>query len=205
MYYGAPVTHYLLAFPICYRMYERPCGNLERSQTVYIVLRFFERKGCYVKATEILENSHQLVIRTLEDLPEEEWDLPGACGEWSVKEVLAHLTSYEHLLVDIFKTFQGEEPSSYLRETASAFDTFNEREVGKRKYETAQQVLMEYQDLQVQSTSLLTQIPEEAVERKGTMPWYRPELSLSDLINGLAAHTRTHCEQIAQFRERRRQ
>jgi hypothetical protein len=62
-------------------------------------------------------------------------------------------------------------------------------------------VLNEYQDAQVRSISLLEQIPAEKSEQKGTLPWYKPQLSLADVINNLDRHTRDHCAQIANFRQ----
>jgi hypothetical protein len=39
--------------------------------------------------------------------PEMAWETPGACGVWSVKDIIAHLASYERVLVDILTTFTG--------------------------------------------------------------------------------------------------
>ncbi|HWZ20461.1 MAG TPA: hypothetical protein VNW73_16815 [Ktedonobacteraceae bacterium] len=66
---------------------------------------------------------------------------------------------------------------------------------------TAQQVMDEYQDSQVQTTSLLMQIPAEIVRKAGTMPWYSKDCCLADFINRLYEHTCEHCEQIAVFRQ----
>ncbi len=53
--------------------------------------------------TTLLENNNLMVIRAVENLNETLWDIPGACGGWSVKDIVAHLASYEHLLVDAFQ------------------------------------------------------------------------------------------------------
>ncbi len=59
----------------------------------------------------------------------------------------------------------------------------------------------EYQDTQVQTTSLLMQIPPDEVRRIGTMPWYDQESCLADFIQRHYDHTTEHCTQIALFRQ----
>ncbi len=157
-----------------------------------------------MNAYDTLEKGHLLVIKTLDDLPETQWDVPGVCGNWSVKDVVAHLVSYEHLVVDVLNTFQGAASTprldSYINDIHKR-DEFNTTEVKAMRYHTAQQVITEYQDLQVQSTSLLGQIPAETIQRAGTLPWLGAERSLADLVNIVYEHTSEHCAQIARFRE----
>ena len=155
-----------------------------------------------MNATELLEKSNLLVIQTVDDLPETAWDIPGACGNWSVKDIIAHLASYEHIMVDVLSIFQKEQPTPYILQFLHQLDQFNKVEVEARKYETAQHVLDEYQDAQVEATSLLMQIPDEKVQERGTMPWYGEDCCMADFINRIYDHTREHCAQIARFRQR---
>jgi hypothetical protein len=53
-----------------------------------------------MNAVDILKYGQLTVLRTLDGLPESAWETPGACGVWSVKEIIAHLASYEQVLVD---------------------------------------------------------------------------------------------------------
>jgi uncharacterized damage-inducible protein DinB len=154
-----------------------------------------------MNAYDTLEKGHLLVIQTVNDLPEAQWDVPGACGNWSVKDIVGHLVSYEHLVVDVLNTFTGAASTPRLDSFIHNRDEFNATEVKAMRYHTAQQVITEYQDLQVQSTSLLGQLPAETIQRPGTLPWLGAERSLADLVNLVYEHTREHCAQIARFRE----
>jgi uncharacterized damage-inducible protein DinB len=149
----------------------------------------------------LLENSNLMVIETIDNLREAAWDIPGACGEWSVKDIIAHLASYEKVIVDVLNTYLGSQPTPYILYWAEQPDEFNATEVEARRYETAQHVEDEFQDLQVQASSLLQQIPVEKIQQKGTMPWYKPDWCLADFIEMVYAHTREHCDQIALFRK----
>ena len=152
--------------------------------------------------SEVLQNSNLLVIRALDGLPEEEWDVPGACGDWSVKDIVAHMASYEHIIIDVINTFQGGEPTPAIDQWVHSRATFNAIEVESRKYATAQQVMDEFQGAQVEATSLIMQIPPERARQTGAMPWYGKEYSLADFISQAYEHMREHCSQITLFHSR---
>ena len=149
--------------------------------------------------SEALQNANLLVIRVLDGLPEKAWDTPGVCGDWSVKDIVAHLASYEHVIVDVLNTFQGGQLTSVVERWMQSRDTFNITEVEERKYATAQQVMDEYQGTQVEATSLIMQIPAEKVQQTGTMPWYGKQHSLADFIQHMNEHIREHVAQISAF------
>lgn len=157
-------------------------------------------------AVELLDNCHLKIIQALDDLPELQWDIPRVCGDWSIKEIIAHLTSYELALAEALNAFSGQAPMSsptpYLTRLIEDGTSFNHEEVEKRRYKTAQHVLDEYNDIQVQTLSLLQHIPAEQCQQKGTMPWYGAERSLNDLITSHCNHASEHCAQIEQFRNK---
>jgi uncharacterized damage-inducible protein DinB len=152
--------------------------------------------------SEILQNGNLLVIRALDGLPEKEWDVPGACGDWSVKDIVAHLASNEHIIIDVLNTFQESETTPAIEQWVNSRAVFNKEEVEARKYATAQQVMDEFQDAQVEAASLIMQIPSEKVQQTGTIPWYGKEHSLADFISQAYEHMREHCAQITLFHSR---
>ena len=152
--------------------------------------------------SEALQNANLLVIRALDGLPEKEWDIPGACGDWSVKDIVAHLASYEHLIVDVLNTFLGGETTPIVKHWMGSRATFNAEEVEARKFATAQQVMDEFQNTQVEAASLLMQIPPEKDQQAGTLPWYGQQHSLADFIQQMYDHIREHVAQISAFHTR---
>ena len=148
---------------------------------------------------EVLQNGNLLVIRALDGLPEKEWDIPGACGDWSVKDIVSHLASYEHLIVDVLNTFLGGEQTPTIERWVNSRSRFNTEEVETRKYATAQQVMDEFQGTQVEAASLILQIPPEKDQQPGTLPWYGQKQSLTDFIQEMYEHIREHCAQISAF------
>ena len=67
-----------------------------------------------MNSLDILMYGHRLVLAVVDGLPAEEWDHPGVCGDWSIKEIIAHLASYELVLVEVLAGFDGGGPTPYL-------------------------------------------------------------------------------------------
>lgn len=155
-----------------------------------------------MNATEVLDSCHLKMIQALDDLPDEEWDVPGVCGNWSVKDIVAHLASYEYLLIDTLNTALGNEATSRLTHFVEHRDRFNAEEVAKRRYDTAQHVLDEYNDAQVESISLLERIPSETLQKVGIVPALGEQRSPNDLVNIVSKHTNEHRAHIEAFRNR---
>lgn len=159
-----------------------------------------------MNASEQLDKNHLLIIQSVDNLPELEWDIPRVCGTWSTKDIIAHLTSYEYVMADVFRTFLEESPDTpYLSRFIKQRDDFRKTEVEARRYHTAQQVIDEYEEAQTETSSLLTRTPVDMFDKVGTMPWYGAEHSLNDLIQRMGEHIQEHCAQIDAFRQREKQ
>jgi hypothetical protein len=154
-----------------------------------------------MNARDVLKYGHQTVLRTLDGLPETEWETPGVCGTWSVKDIIGHLASYEHLLVDVLTTFLDGGPTPYLEEMAAVGPLqFNDAEVALRQDKTIADVLAEYNDTYAQTMALAARIPAETYRQNGTLPWYGPEYDLDDfIVYSYYGHKREHSAQIAVF------
>lgn len=156
-----------------------------------------------MNAVDILKYGHLTVLQILDGFPESEWDTPGACGTWSVKDIIAHLASHELLLVDVLTTFRGDGPTPVLDRFFELRDKFNDGEVSSRKEQTMQEVLGEYYDAHARVMSLLAQLSPETLRQNGTLPWYGEVYALDDfLVYGYYGHKREHSAQIAAFRDR---
>lgn len=155
-----------------------------------------------MNAMDILRYGHQTVEQSLDGLPEAAWTISGACGEWSVKDILAHLTSFELLLVDVLRSVLREGPTLTLASFAAGPEQFNTHEVSRRRSLSAREVWEEYEDAHRKTLTLLTQVPLRVRRLNGTLPWYGVAYDLEDFIVYSAyGHKREHCAQIAAFRE----
>ena len=156
-----------------------------------------------MNAVDILKYGHQTALQATDGFPEGEWETPGACGVWSVKDIIAHLASYEEVLVDVLSGFVRRLPTPYLDKFTEPGGQFNDTEVERRRGRTVREVLDEFNDAYAQVTSLAVQIRPELFRETGTLPWYGMGYSLDDVIVYMYyGHKREHSAQIAAFRDR---
>jgi hypothetical protein len=154
-----------------------------------------------MNAVDVLKYGHQTVLRTLDSLPQTEWETPGVCGTWSVKDIIAHLASYEHMLVDVLTTLLGGGPTPYLDKMGTLGPLqFNNAEVASRQDKTIAEVVAEFNDTQAKTMVLAARVPAETYRQNGTLPWYGPEYDPDDfIVYTFYGHKREHSAQIAVF------
>lgn len=156
-----------------------------------------------MNANDILKYGHLWVHKHLDGLTEEQWQVPGVCGYWSVKDIVSHLTSYEWVLVDVFTSCVSGGPTPVLDQlTSMDGDSFNAAQVTSRQEKKASEVLQEYNDAYAQSMQILPRISESDLRKPGTLPWYGMEYALDDfIVYQYYGHKREHCAQIAVYRD----
>jgi hypothetical protein len=157
----------------------------------------------HMNAVDILKYGHLTVCKTIDGLPEGDWETGGVCGYWSVKDIIGHLAAFEHMLVEVLSGFLDGGETPYMNEAGSIGpEKFNDVEVDKRKDSPVREVLGEYNETHAQTMALAQRIPSETWTAVGMLPWYGMEYSLDDLIvYQYYGHKREHCAQIAVFRD----
>ncbi len=139
----------------------------------------------------------------IDGLAEPDWQTGGVCGYWSVKDIIGHLASFEHVLVEVLSSFLEGGETPYLNEMGTVGgQAFNDIETDKRKAQPVDVVLSEYNDTQAQTMGLARRISTQTWTAVGTIPWYGAEYSLDDFIVYIYyGHKREHSAQIAVFRD----
>ncbi|SRR6266545_8003388 len=154
-----------------------------------------------MNAQDILKYGHLTVLHAIDGLPDSEWATGGVCGVWSTKNIVAHLASYELVLVDVLGSFLGVADTPLLK-AFQAGAHFNDEQVDLRKGQTSAETLAEYTGAHERVMSLVAQIPAETLRRPGTLPWYGMEYALDDyIVYAFYGHKREHCAQIGVFRD----
>ena len=152
---------------------------------------------------DILFYGNKTIKKAFETIPAEKWHLPNVCGWWSVREIAAHLASFEALLVDVLNLQQGlDTPTpTFTRLTSPDYD-FNNEEVALRENYSATRVIEEYDQAHAQAMSLVTQLDATHLTQTGTIPWYGEAYSLDDfIVYAYYGHKREHAAQIHVFKD----
>ena len=156
-----------------------------------------------MNANDVLKYGHLTVLHTLEEVDEQHWTAPNVCGWWSTKDIIAHLASFEHALVEILSGLLGDGgPTPYLELMVEDPRRFNDVHVGTRQQLTPAEALAEYVEAQTRTMALAGQIPAEMFRQTGALPWYGAEYDLDDFIcYTFYGHKREHTAQINVFKD----
>ncbi len=98
-----------------------------------------------MNASNVLKYGNRTVMDVLDSLPFDNWETEGVCGIWSVKNIVAHLTSYEWVLADILRELEAGGPTPHLDAYRLTGMVFNDEQVDARKDMSAAETLAEYQ------------------------------------------------------------
>jgi uncharacterized protein (TIGR03083 family) len=157
-----------------------------------------------MNAGDILRYGQGTLLAAVDTISPDDLAVAGACGDWSVKDIVAHLASYERLLEDILGSLFGETTVPYLDRFRGGA-AFNDAEVDARRLLPPGDVLDELSSAHGRTLALLERIPDDRRREPGTLPWYGAEYSLDDVIVYMYyGHKREHSAQIDAFRDRQK-
>jgi hypothetical protein len=150
---------------------------------------------------DIIKYGDMEIVKATSKIPYEYWDLANVCGVWSVKNIVAHLASYELLLIDSLNTLlDANAPTPTLNELFRLGDAWNDEEVEKRKTLVSVDTLLDYVHNFGKAAELLKQIPDELIHQSGALAWYGEAYDLEDfLAYAFYGHKREHSAQINAF------
>lgn len=149
---------------------------------------------------DILKYGDSFMQRTLAPFPKAEVYRTGACGRWSVKDLVAHLGSFELVLVDILGSLLDNGATPTLDAYTNPQVNFNDTQVDARADDSYETVLGEYQQAHEKVMQMAARLPEETWRQTGLLAWYGAEYDLEDfIVYSFYGHKREHCGQIQVF------
>lgn len=154
--------------------------------------------------TELLKSGHQTLHKAVEDLPKAAWEQPGACGDWSIKDIITHLASFEAVLLDILRQLTDQDAATPTLDRFFAdVSGFNEKEVQARQAQSVASVLGEYNENYAEVMRLIEHIPPDRLLQNGVLAWYGDAYDLEDfIVYTIYGHKREHSAQILLQRDR---
>jgi len=186
-------------------------GRASLSATRYngVVMEEPDRQGWVLKA---LREAGSSLLSELYDVDEESLVWRPAEGEWSLKEIAAHLRDAEELALAQF--------NALVAGSSSALPTPRRTRTGQaglpawdvdllpqeRDYQSGEiaRVLASFRGLRRETTYLLWALTEADWQRSAEHP-YRGPVTLGELARELAQHDLEHLWQVRQLKERLRE
>jgi hypothetical protein len=151
---------------------------------------------------DVMRHGHRTVLQSVEGLETKRWDEPRVVGVWSTKQVIAHLASFEAMLVDVLAAIQEDAADTpVLDEFLAGPAPFNDAQVARRDHLAPGAVLSEYETNFDEALDLARGLPGHAFTRNGLLDWYGADYDLDDFIAYMYyGHKREHSAQIKLFR-----
>jgi len=139
-----------------------------------------------------LEAARQELVAALQGLPEEKMTTP-MLGEWSVRDVLAHIAAWDEVAAqDLRRLAKGRVPTVAAIRGQEDVDRWNGFFVAARRPFPLSQVLAELEENRAYLRQVLAELPE-ALFGEG-----QPGRTFCEIP---ARHDREHAEQIRRWRQ----
>jgi hypothetical protein len=140
---------------------------------------------------DLLETERKRLVQNLSHLSCEDMLQAGVVGEWSIKDILAHLADWEaHMPVWLDKARHGESvitPEEDL--TWKQLDLFNQRVYEAHRHQSLEHVLAYFHSIHNQFMLMVTEMPEDEMLTPGRYAFIGKG-AVVDWLSAYAGHDR---------------
>jgi uncharacterized protein (TIGR03083 family) len=154
-----------------------------------------------LKRTELLAqliHTRAELQSLLDDLGENHWLTPGAAGEWTVRDVLAHLTAWEvDALTNLGKARRGAKPGT-TQWTAAAIQKQNEIWHKELRDRPLRSVLADFEGARKQTLRVLEGLSDQEAAKPAA--WLNGRSIADYLAQQTLDHEREHLEAVRAWR-----
>ncbi len=151
------------------------------------------------KTLDRLEKSRQTFLQSIAGLSETQITGSPVEGIWTIKNLLAHLTSWERACVAPLRLYAAG--GEYIPEVIPDHDKWNESQARRWRGQTLPEILTEYQAVRAELVQIITVLPSERWAVKLPAPW-GGEATVEELCSGLVWHESIeHLKSIRQWKE----
>jgi hypothetical protein len=146
-----------------------------------------------------LDEYREQLLMAIEPLPDEALLAPGAMGDWSIADILAHLTAWESELVTaLLRINQGKTPTKMI-EAFENVDAYNERRYQENKGRDIERIFDDLQGVRVQLESWLEEFSDRDVSDPKRYKWSKG-MTLAHIIEENSyGHDEEHIPRIEAF------
>ena len=154
-----------------------------------------------VELTEALEAARAKLDAALEGLNAEELTAPGAVGDWSVKDVLAHVTACDvDLLTNLGKVRRGLKPGRTQLNKAEV-QAQNEAWYKELRDRPLERVLADYDAVHAQVLKAVQASGDK--ELAAPADWLQGRPLYQYFVDEIVSHEDEHGVELAEWRKRR--
>ena len=151
-----------------------------------------------------LEDSREPIMRIIDELSDEQMLEPGVVGEWTLKDLIAHLTRWEAELIKLlWQIRQGGTPSSMLVEEMD-FDAINARWNQEDQSRSLGRILEDFYAVREQTLRRLEYFNDKDLDDPKRFPFLKGKPLWIKIAGNSFAHDQEHLEQIQRWLENKK-
>jgi hypothetical protein len=148
---------------------------------------------------DALDKNRERLLVAIEPLPDEALVEPGVMGEWSVADILVHLTVWESELVTaLMRVDQGKKPSRLL-EAYSDIDDYNARRYIENKDRDLDRIFADLQGVRLQLEQWLEEFGESLLADPKLFEWSQGRTLWQIIEDNSFGHEAEHLPDIEAF------
>lgn len=143
-----------------------------------------------------LSSSRAELEACLEDLSDEQYLIPGASGERSVKDLLAHLTIWEAQLITLlFRSGLGRKPDT-AHFSNEPRDTLNERWRAQHRDRPLEKVIEDFEGIRNQTIRRVEALSDTDLNNPNRFPWLGGKPLWEWVLRDTVEHETLHRKEI---------
>ncbi len=144
------------------------------------------------------------LLEALHGLGEEDSLRPNAVEKWSVKDLLAHIASWDEEVLRVVQAFamQAEPHFSYAISDRNDFAVWNTEQVVLRRDRTLEQVRTEFENARRDLIQVIEGLTDQVLMRPKMTSWGKVRTGL-ELLDELVQHDLEHAKDLRSWRKKR--
>lgn len=156
------------------------------------------------EAVNKLRAARKELLESLHGVPEEDKLRPNAVAKWTIKDLLAHIASWDEEVLRVIQAFamQPEPHFSYAISERNDFASWNAEQVELRKDRTLEQVETEFRNARRDLIQVVEGLTDQVLMRPKMTPWSKVRTGF-ELLNEMVEHDSDHTKEIRSWRKKR--
>lgn len=155
------------------------------------------------EAIQQLRAGRKELQETIHGLTEEDFLRPKAIDKWTLKDLLAHIASWDEEMVRVLQTFTlpGESIYTYAIADRNGFAVWNEEQITARRERTMPEIMSEFEIARRDLIQVVEGLTDAVLNRSRMTSWGKAATGF-ELIMTQVDHDREHAEQVRSFRKK---
>jgi hypothetical protein len=143
-----------------------------------------------------LEDGREQFMTLIEELTDEQLQMPGVVGEWSIKDILIHISRWEAELVKLLWQVQQKlKPASILLNNVNV-DEINERWYQESQARPLRQVLDDFESVRLQTMLRVEDLSDPDLLESKRFFWMQSDPLWKWIAANSYEHDAEHAESI---------